>query len=182
VTLPTPEPGPLRDIMIAKGLRLAVLWLAIVLLLGTAHFGPQQTQRYLGPMLRALAPWMPWFGIQTLHAAVRKLSHITEYALLALFWLRALRAQWRLGLRTAFWVALAVCVSCAIVDEVHQTQVPGRHGSASDVVLDSLGAVAMLLIVRSHIREADGGMAPADARRPLGPVHLDDEASPRRIA
>jgi hypothetical protein len=41
----------------------------------------------------------------------------------------------------------------------------------------------MLLIVSSRIREADdGGMAPEDARRPLGPVHLDDEASPRRIA
>ena len=161
--------------MIGKGFRLAILWLAVVLLLGTAHFGPQQTQRHLVPMLRVVAAWI---GVQTMHAAVRKLSHFTEYALLALFWLRALRAHRRLGLQAAFWVTLAVCVSCAIVDEVHQTQVPGRHGSAGDVVLDSLGALAMLIIVRSRTREVDSDRAPEDARRRLGPVQLDEEASP----
>ena len=164
--------------MIGRGFRLAILWLAVVLLLGTAHFGPQQTQRHLAPMLRVGAAWMPWVGVQTMHAALRKLSHFTEYALLALFWLRALRAHRRLGLRAAFWVTLAVCVSCAIVDEVHQSQVPGRHGSAGDVVLDSLGALAMLLIVRSRTREVDGAIAPQDARHPLGLVHLDEETSP----
>jgi hypothetical protein len=164
--------------MIGKGFRLAVLWLAVVLLLGTTHFGPQQTLRHLVPTLRTLASWMPWFSIQTMHAVLRKLSHAAEYALLALFWLRALRAHGRLGLRAAFWAALTVCVSCAIVDEVHQSQVPGRHGSAGDVVLDSLGALAMLLIVRSRTREVDGAIAPQDTRHPLGPVHLDEETSP----
>ena len=36
----------------------------------------------------------------------------------------------------------------------------------------------MLIIVRSRTREVDSGRAPEDARRPLGPVQLDEEASP----
>lgn len=147
--------------MIEKRFRLAVLWLMVVLFLGSAQFGPKQTQQQIVPTLRTLAPWMATSGVDAIHALLRKLSHLTEYAILALVWLRAFRAQ-RFTLKTASWAALAVCLACAIVDEAHQASVPGRHGSVRDVALDSLGAVAMVIVVRSRKQVTDGDTAAPD--------------------
>jgi len=162
--------------MIRRPFRSAVLWLVVVLVLGSAYFGPKQTQRHLLPALQTLAPWILPSSAQTVHTVLRKLSHLTEYAVLALLWARAFRSGSRVGLRTASWAALAVCLSCAIVDEVHQTQAPGRHGSVRDVALDSLGAVVMLIVVRARPQIAESGDAQEDAPRGLQTVRLDEGA------
>jgi VanZ family protein len=99
-------------------------------------------------------------GLGTIDLVGRKLVHMTEYGLLWLLWLRALR--WR-----APRAAAAIALAYAATDELHQTFVEGRHGTPVDVLIDSLGiAVAMLLqrrfasespFVRSHDREARTG-------------------------
>ncbi len=162
--------------MIRRPFRSAVLWLVVVLILGSAYFGPKQTQHHVMPALQTLAPWMLPSGAQTVHAVLRKFSHLTEYAVLALLWVRAFRSGSRFGLRTASWAALAVCLSCAVVDEVHQSHAPGRHGSVGDVALDSLGAVVMLLVVRTRPQIAEGADAQEGPPRRLGTVRLDERA------
>lgn len=37
-------------------------------------------------------------------------------------------------------IALAICISYAISDEVHQLYVPGRSGEVRDVIIDTAGA------------------------------------------
>jgi VanZ family protein len=160
--------------MIAKPFRLALVWLALVLVLGTGYFGPKQTQQSVVPALRVLMPGMPGSVLQTLHAAIRKLSHVTEYAVLALLWVRAFRWKQRLGLTAASWAALAVCVGCAVIDEVHQSIVPGRHGGMGDVVLDALGAAAMLIVVWFRTQLADAPIR--DSQTILAGVRLDEGA------
>lgn len=139
---------------------LALGWLTLVLFLGSAWFGAQQTQRWVVPVLGALAPTASRADLQTAHAVTRKLAHVTEYAVLALLWMRAARAR-RAGLRTASWIALAVCVLCAFVDEAHQSMLLTRTGSAADAVLDSLAALTALVIVRT--RATEGTRLPAAA-------------------
>jgi VanZ family protein len=160
--------------MIRRPFRSAVLWLVVVLVLGSAYFGPKQTQHHVMPALQTLAPWMLPSGAQTVHALLRKVSHLSEYAVLALLWVRAFRSGSRFGLGTASAAALAVCLSCAVVDEVHQTLTPGRHGSAADVALDSLGAVVMLIVVRARPRIAERADGQEDPPRTLGTVQLDE--------
>jgi VanZ family protein len=162
--------------MIRRPFRSAVLWLVVVLVLGSAYFGPKQTQHHVMPALHTLAPWILPSGAQTVHAVLRKLSHLTEYAVLALLWVRAFRSGSRFGLGTAAWAALALCLSCAVVDEVHQTLTPGRHGSVADVALDSLGAVAMLIVVRARPKIAEAADAHEGSPRRLGTVRLDERA------
>ncbi len=67
---------------------------------------------------------------------LRKIAHVTEYAILGALLTRAVR---RPGL------ALALAVAYAASDEVHQLFVEGRHGSPLDVLIDTAGALAGVL-------------------------------------
>jgi VanZ family protein len=67
---------------------------------------------------------------------LRKLAHVFEYAVLGALLARALR---RPGL------AFALAVLYAASDELHQTFVPGRHGSPVDVAIDSAGIALGIL-------------------------------------
>jgi VanZ family protein len=81
--------------------------------------------------------------------ALRKLAHMTEFGLLWLLWLRALRPSTTIH-RAAF-IALGICVAYAISDEFHQSFVADRHPSPFDVAIDTAGmgvAVAVWLTWR----------------------------------
>jgi VanZ family protein len=97
----------------------------------------------------ALSAWLPvvvWAGVIFAFSSVpslgtglgawdlvlRKLAHLSEYALLGLLLARAVR---RPG------VALALAAGYAVTDEVHQTFVEGRHGAPLDVGIDTLGTL-----------------------------------------
>ena len=125
-----------------------VLWLLVVLFLGSAHFGAQQTWALALPFLKPLAPWATTAELRAMHMLLRKLAHLSEYAVLALLWLRALRVGRHLSMRTACWAALLLCVSVAFVDEAHQATLQTRTGSAFDLLLDTLGALMVLMIAR----------------------------------
>ena len=71
-------------------------------------------------------------GLGAIDFVGRKLIHMTEYGLLFLLWLRALR--WRSPLAAA-----VIAVAYSATDEFHQTFVEGRHGTPVDVLIDSLG-------------------------------------------
>ena len=68
---------------------------------------------------------------------LRKIAHVAEFAVLGALLLRATR-------RPAVAVALAGLY--AISDEVHQLFVEGRHGSPVDVGIDTLGALAGVIV------------------------------------
>ena len=70
---------------------------------------------------------------------LRKLAHMTEYAVLALLLLRATGSYvWAFGLTAGY----------ACTDEFHQTFVRGRHGSPVDVGIDAVGALIGLAVWR----------------------------------
>src|SRR5919106_5953237 len=74
-------------------------------------------------------------GLGLVDLVGRKLIHAAEYALLCFLWWRVLRA--RGGTRAALAGAFLVAVAYAVVDEYHQTFVPGRSGSPVDVAIDA---------------------------------------------
>jgi VanZ like family len=80
----------------------------------------------------------PWWEV-----ILRKLGHVTGYALLTGLWWWALRGVVRRPLLIAVCIALAY----ACIDEYHQTFVRGRTGTPVDVGVDAIGmAVAAWLI------------------------------------
>jgi VanZ family protein len=71
---------------------------------------------------------------------LHKAGHVAVYALLAAL------VAWALDLpgavRTRLWTAsVAVCLLYGASDELHQSLVQGRHPSAGDVAIDTLGAL-----------------------------------------
>lgn len=78
---------------------------------------------------------------------IRKLAHFSEYALLAIFVLIALRYSAEKKGRKLYLLSEGICILYAAVDEVHQLFVPGRSGMLSDVLIDSAGATTGLALV-----------------------------------
>jgi VanZ family protein len=79
-----------------------------------------------------------------LEVVLRKLGHVTEYAVLTFAWWWTLRIVTRRPLPWAVGIAFAY----ACTDEFHQTFVRGRDGTPRDVLIDAAGmAIAAALIV-----------------------------------
>lgn len=74
--------------------------------------------------------------------------HATAYAGLAVVWYVALRRFWRLEPTPATWIALAISLAYGVSDEFHQSFVPGRHPSWTDVLADVVGAGLGLAVLR----------------------------------
>ena len=89
---------------------------------------------------------------------LRKLGHVTGYAILTATWWWALRL---VVSRPLLW-AVAISLAYACTDEFHQTFVRGRDGSPRDVAIDAIGmGIAALLIMR---RSAPTGWGRTHAR------------------
>jgi VanZ family protein len=71
-------------------------------------------------------------GLGVWDLVLRKAAHMVEFGLLWWLWWRAL------GFRRA-GLAAAVTLAYAATDELHQTTVPGRDGSAADWAIDAAG-------------------------------------------
>ena len=118
-----------------------ILWMGVIFLLSTDLASAARTSRLIIPVLNFLLPGLLADTYALLHGILRKLGHLTEYAVLAVLWARALAgpgARWRARHVAA---ALTICILTAIGDEVHQAWVPSRSSSALDVGLDGAGAL-----------------------------------------
>ena len=76
---------------------------------------------------------------------VRKLAHMTEYGILCLLacaFVHGYSGNWKVcGIS-----AVAVAALYAATDEIHQLFVPGRSGEVRDVMIDTAGAAAGILL------------------------------------
>jgi len=124
--------------------------MAVVFFMSTQLGAASNTGRFLVPLLRWLDPGISNSAIEHVHFVVRKSAHVTEYAVLSLLVLRALRiwrdcpsARWSWSLAFA---ALAISAMYAATDEMHQRWVPDRTPSMHDVMFDSAGAAIGLAL------------------------------------
>ena len=114
----------------------------------TEEFSAENTGVALGSIFHWLLPGLSEAHIAALHAVIRKAAHLTEFAVLGGLWFVALTRERGLSRRGAAWVAWLVAVGWACLDELHQTIVPGRTPSVTDVLIDSTGALIAVLVGR----------------------------------
>ena len=77
----------------------------------------------------------------------QNVAHAPVFAVLTFCWLRALSGGLEISGQASAVAGVASGVS-AVLDEWHQSSVPGRHASGVDLLLDVAGIAAMLAIVR----------------------------------
>ena len=137
--------------------------LCTALLLGLLAFiwgNSLQTGEESGGMSRRVLEWIQSFlqlgesGVETLHHAIRKMAHFTEFACLGLLttWWFGMMGQEK-GYLVCMPLLFGLLTAC--VDETIQTFVPDRGPSLMDVWLDTFGVAAgivLLLIGHHYIR------------------------------
>lgn len=121
-----------------------ILWMLLIFSASTDLLSSQRTSRFIEPFLRWLIPGIADTTVRQVQFAVRKMAHLTEYAVLAALVWRALRKpvdddprpwSWRVAAQTVF-----VCFLYAASDELHQSFVLSRFASPWDVFIDTVGA------------------------------------------
>lgn len=80
-----------------------------------------------------------------LEHTVRKIAHMTEYGILAIFLLLWVR-DYVTSDRMRYGLPMLISGVYAASDEIHQLFVPGRSGKVTDVLIDSAGAALALLL------------------------------------
>ena len=126
----------------------AIVWMAIIFLGSTDMLSAEHTSRFLVPFLRWFDPQISLAALDQIQFAIRKLGHLTEYAILAMLLWRALRGgiRWQMKMSILFLVAVLASAIFAASDEFHQSFVPSRTGSPNDVMIDICGVLAGLAI------------------------------------
>jgi VanZ family protein len=138
-----------------------LLWMAVIFVMSSRAGSTQHSVTLVEKIVHWVSPTfrqtLTPYQIDCLDYGFRKTCHVTEYAILALLLLRGLnRGRARTSLSVAA-AALAVSALYAASDEFHQRFVPLRTPSVEDVMIDTSGAVAALVIVlgASSIAAAD---------------------------
>jgi VanZ family protein len=127
--------------------------IVIIAIESTETFGSNHTS---APLRRL---WEAIFGVVTdprweiIHHTLRKCGHFFAYGFIGLAWLRA---WWMTLPKSQFFtdagLALLGTALIASCDEIHQTFLPNRTGSAWDVLLDCTGALVLELLVYLFVR------------------------------
>lgn len=104
------------------------------------------TSMIIRPVLEFLFPNASEETLQLMHFYIRKCAHFTEYAILALWAIRAFRrSAIELINRHYYLFPVAVVVAVAMLDEFNQGFNPARTSSSRDVALDISGGVFAIL-------------------------------------
>ena len=125
-----------------------IIWMTLIFIGSTDVLSAEHTSRFLVPFLRWLDPQISWAAVNSIQIVIRKVGHLTEYAILATLIWRALRSaeSWKRSTLILFTVSLVGSAVFAATDEFHQSFIPSRTSSVNDVFIDICGAAIALAI------------------------------------
>jgi VanZ family protein len=142
-----------------------ICWAGLIYHLSTEGFGSSFTELWLRQVLAFFRLDVSPATLHLLNFAVRKLAHLTEYAIFAqLLYVTLLGAEeleWQP--RRAFWSAL-IAAGYSLTDEFHQVFVPNRTASLADCALDTTGATFGLFVANLTTRLLQANKRRAAAR------------------
>jgi VanZ family protein len=141
----------------------ALLWLSLIAFESTSLMSAENTAHLLLAVARFFDPQITLPHLRLLNAVGRKIGHVIGYGILSMLMLRAWWATLMLprsATRLPSWTAMVTAWSAraavlallstaavAVLDEWHQTFLPGRTGTIRDVVLDTTAAAFVQLVI-----------------------------------
>lgn len=119
-----------------------VLWATLILWASNDTFSASNSRDWLLVIAGYEVP-------RWIHFSIRKMAHVTEYAILAILAFRAAAGTWNRRTRLAFTAALLISIAVASTDEYRQSLSRARRGALDDVVLDvAAAAIAATVMAR----------------------------------
>ena len=82
---------------------------------------------------------------------MRKIAHITEYAILTFLFFRA--SSKNLNYRKAISYSALFSITYALTDEYHQLFVFGRGGNLGDVFIDGIGVFLAVFLIYKRVKK-----------------------------
>jgi VanZ family protein len=124
-----------------------LVWLVFIFSASTSFMSGENTSRIIGPLLHYLFPTLGETALARIHIVIRKLGHLSEYAILAFVAARAFRGSAHM-LLFKYWLlwTTVLLVVYALLDEYHQSFVPSRTASIYDSMIDVTGGLTCILI------------------------------------
>ena len=117
---------------------LPLAWMAMIFYL--SHQPAEQSAELSGGIVANL---IEIFHLPVTEHFVRKAAHFSEYAVLGILVVNAVR----LFVSNHFlWTSVVVCSLYSVTDELHQLFIPGRSCQVSDMLLDTAGSAAGVLL------------------------------------
>jgi VanZ family protein len=126
-----------------------LVWMSVIFTASSDRLSFEHSSRLIAPLVHWLLPNLSGESVRAVVMFGRKCAHLTEYAVLALLLWRVVPKPSGSGSPSWRWsaagLALTLAALYAATDEIHQTFVPSREGSAWDVLADTTGAALGLL-------------------------------------
>ena len=126
-----------------------LVWILAIYLFSTDTFSSGETSKIIVPILSFFFPHLAPQELNLWHGVIRKLAHITEYFILAVFTYRSLRHE-QTDLVQAKLMTIALVALAASFDELHQKFTAFRTPSPVDVAYDCFGAVCALWLITTY--------------------------------
>ena len=127
-----------------------LIWMSIIFTASGDSNSYHRSYSIIEPILKWFFPHISIQNLDLIHHIARKCCHLTEYAILALLLWRAFRFSTGNQFSGWYWpeagLAVGVVFIYAASDEIHQSFIPGRTPLASDVLIDTAGGAAGLLL------------------------------------
>lgn len=127
-----------------------LLWMAVIFTLSSqpAEDSNKLSKGITEVVLEAMDNIIPKkeFDVDDFNNIIRKNAHFFAYMLLGGLVLNALRLSLQRSWGYRAVIAVAICVLYAASDEIHQIFVPGRSAQLRDVLIDTSGALAGIVI------------------------------------
>jgi len=125
-----------------------LIWMTVIFSASADSRSASTSSRLIAPFVRFFVPDISQGHLDQIVFLVRKAAHVTEYAILAWLFARALTmpatpaGRWS---RKAVFIAWIVTSLYSATDEFHQSFVPNREARWADVLIDSTGAALGIL-------------------------------------
>ena len=125
-----------------------IVWITVIFYLSSDSGSMTKTLLFVRPLLEFIFPAATEETFQIYHGYIRKLAHFTEYAVLALFAVRAVVvANIETLAKYRYLLAFALVLIIALADEFGQSFRPSRTGSILDVGIDVVGGASMIVVL-----------------------------------
>lgn len=120
----------------------AIIWMIFIFIM--SHTNGNESSNQSNFIVKIVLEFIN-INHETLSFMIRKTAHMNEYAILLLFIYYGLYKT--ITYKYQLLISLLITFIYACSDEFHQLFIPGRSGQFMDVLIDTSGALIMLLII-----------------------------------